>query len=136
VEFKSYSPKDIVFSARADKSSVLLVNDKFDPTWRVSVDGKPAELLRCNFIMRGVFVPPGAHTVEFQFSLPHGPMYITLITMGTGILLCGVLWFATRKPPVRSENDPSLQPAQRDKEGRASAGNRKPSAEPARPASH
>jgi hypothetical protein len=93
VEFKSYTPKDIVFAANATAPSVLLLNDKFDPQWSVTVDGKPAELLRCNFIMRGVFLPPGAHTVEFQFSLPNKPLFVTLAAVGVGILLCGFLFF-------------------------------------------
>jgi hypothetical protein len=136
VEFKSYSSKDIVFSAQADKPSVLLVNDKFDPGWQVSVDGKPAELLRANFIMQGVFVPSGAHTVEFKFNLPHSPLYVTVAVMIAGVFLCGFLFFATRKPPVGTENNPPSQTSQRDKEGRASAGNRSPSSAAARPASH
>ena len=78
VEFKSYAPKDIVFDAQTDAPAVLLLNDRFDPHWRVLVDGKPAELLRCNFIMRGVYLTPGAHTVEFQFKLPNGPLYVSL----------------------------------------------------------
>lgn len=93
VEFKSYSPKDIVFDTKSGTASVLLLNDKFDQNWRVTVDGKPAELLRCNFIMRGVFLPPGAHTVEFQFSLPNKPLYITLTAVGIGILMLGFLFF-------------------------------------------
>ena len=102
VEFKSYSPKDIVFSASATAPSVLLLNDKYDPNWRVTVDGKPAELLRCNFIMRGVYLMPGQHTVEFQFSLSHKPLYITLSAIGVGILLCGFLFISGRRavPPA------------------------------------
>jgi hypothetical protein len=128
VEFKKYTPKDYVFSAQADKPSVLLVNDKYDPGWHVFVDGKESELLRCNFIMRGVFLPPGSHTVEFYFNLPHAPLYVTSLAMAFGILLLGFLFMATRTPPP--------QAAQADKEGRASAGNRNPSSEAARPASH
>jgi hypothetical protein len=98
VDFKSYTPKDIVFNVQAGKPSILLLNDKFDPGWHVSVDGKPAELLRCNFIMRGVFVPPGAHEVEFNFGLPHAPLYVTIVAMVAGILLCGLLFITTRRP--------------------------------------
>ncbi len=94
VEFKSYAPKDIVFNAQTAAPSVLLLNDRFDPHWRVLVDGRSAELLRCNFIMRGVFLPPGTHTVEFQFKLPNGPLYVTLIAIAVGLLLCGYLRFA------------------------------------------
>ena len=106
VEFKSYTSKDYVFNAQADKPSVLLVNDKFDPGWHVFVDGKPAELLHCNFIMRGVFVPPGIHTVEFHFGLPNAPLYVTVSVMLLGILLCAFLFIATHRPPATMGNNP------------------------------
>jgi hypothetical protein len=97
VEFKSYVPKDIVLSSYSDVPSVLLLNDKYDPDWHVFVDGKPAPLLRCNFIMRGVYLPSGAHTVNFQFIFPNWPFYVSLSAIGVGILLCGFLIFSTRR---------------------------------------
>jgi hypothetical protein len=102
VEFKSYAPKKIVFTAHAAAPSVLLLNDRFDPDWRVTVDGRPAELLRCNYLMRGVAVPPGAHEVEFDFSVPHKSLYVTLSALGLGILLGGIL-LVTREQPDPSE---------------------------------
>jgi hypothetical protein len=94
VEFKSYAPKDIVFDTQADTPTVLLLNDKFDPLWRVSVDGNPAELLRCNFIMRGVYLTPGKHVVEFEFTLPHSLLYVSLTAIVVGLILSGclVIW--------------------------------------------
>jgi hypothetical protein len=97
VEYKSYAPKDIKLDVKASAASVLLLNDKFDPGWRVFVDGKPAELLRCNFIMRGVYLKPDARMVEFQFSSANKPLYVTLTAFGVGILLCGFLLFTTRR---------------------------------------
>ena len=99
-----YAPNDILLGTQAAAPSVLLLNDMFDPHWQVLVDGKPAELLRCNFIMRGVYLTPGAHTVEFQFSLPHKPLYVTLAAIGVGILLCGFLIFSTRRHSQRRLN--------------------------------
>ena len=99
VEFTSYTPKKIVFAANATAPSILLLNDKYDSHWRVTVDGKPAELLRCNYLMRGVQVPPGQHTVEFQFNLPNKPLYITLTAIGIGILLIGYLLILQRRQP-------------------------------------
>ena len=96
VEFKSYSTKDIVFAANAAAPSVLLLNDKYDANWSVTVDGQPADLLRCNFLMRGVFVPTGQHTVEFKFSMPHKPLYITLSAWAIGLAMCGVLFWNRR----------------------------------------
>ncbi len=93
-----------MFDAKATTPSVLLLNDRFDPHWRVFVDGKPAELLRCNFIMRGVYLTPGQHTVEFDFSLPHKPFYVTLTGIAIGLGLAGYLLIsAKREPPVRRE---------------------------------
>ena len=96
-EFKSYKPSDIVFDTKSETPSVLLLNDRFDPNWRVLVDGKPAELLRCNFIMRGVYLTAGSHTVEFQFRLPNGPLKITLAAIATGFILIGLLIFMRRR---------------------------------------
>ena len=94
VEYKSYTPKKIVLDAKADAPSVLLLNDKYDPHWQVFVDGRPAELLRCNFIMRGVYLTQGPHTVEFKFGLPHKPLYVSLAAIIFGILLssCLLVW--------------------------------------------
>lgn len=97
VTFKSYSPKHIVFSADTPTPSVMLLNDKYDPNWRVTVDGQPAQLLRCNFLMRGVQVPAGQHTVEFQFSMPNKPLLVTVAAMALAILLCIALFLQTRK---------------------------------------
>jgi hypothetical protein len=97
VEFKSYAPKHLAFAANATAPSVLLLNDKYDPHWSVTVDGKPAELLRCNFLMRGVYLTPGQHTVQFDFSLPNMPLYITLAAMGVGLCLVGCLLLASKR---------------------------------------
>jgi len=103
VEIKSYSPKKIILAANAATPSVLLLNDKYDPDWRVTVDGRPAELLRCNFIMRGVQLAPGAHEVEFNFSLPSKPLYVTISAIGLGVLLCGFLLVLRGKPDDQTE---------------------------------
>jgi len=97
VEFKSYAPKKIVLTANVAAPAVLLLNDKFDPDWHVTVDGKPAEILRCNFIMRGVQLTPGPHNIQFEFSMPMGPLKITLIATGLAILLLGLLVFLPKK---------------------------------------
>jgi hypothetical protein len=97
VEFKSYSPRDFVLQTEAATPTVLLVNDRYDPNWHVTMDGQPMELLACNYIMRGVYLTPGKHTVEFHFSLPHKPLYVTLLAFGVGFVLCAILWSVTRR---------------------------------------
>jgi hypothetical protein len=91
VEYQSYGPDDIVLKASATTPSILLLNDRYDAHWRVTVDGKPAELLRCNFVMRGVCLPPGEHTLAFRFRMPTGLLYVTLSAISVGVLLALIL---------------------------------------------
>ena len=100
VEFKSYTPTDIVFDIKSEMPSVLLLNDRYDAGWNVRVDGKPAQLLRCNYIMRGVYLAAGPHTVEFQYRIPSGPLKITLAALATGFVLLGLLIFLGRRRSV------------------------------------
>ncbi|HTI99395.1 MAG TPA: hypothetical protein VL527_10980 [Dongiaceae bacterium] len=89
VEFTSYAPKDVVLKAQATTPAVLLLNDRYAPNWSVRVDGQPATMLRCNYLMRGVYLQPGTHKVEFIFQPSMKPMYISLtaIALAAGLLL-------------------------------------------------
>ena len=97
VDFKDYSSKHITFTANAVNPSVMLFNDRYDPHWAVKVDGKPADLLRCNFIMRGVYLLPGQHMVEFSYSLPNPTLPVTVLAILTGVALAGGLTANKRK---------------------------------------
>ena len=97
VEFANYAPKHIKLRAITDSAAMLLLNDRYDPDWKVTVDGKAAPLLRANFIMRGVHVPAGEHTIDFHFAPKLTGMYVTLTATGLGVLLC-VFIFVPRKP--------------------------------------
>lgn len=96
VSFESYSPKHLVLRANATAKSVLLLNDKFDPNWSVLVDGEPAELLRCNYLMRGVLLEPGEHVVEFRFEPPQAGLYLSLVAIAVALGVCGWLGFSGR----------------------------------------
>jgi hypothetical protein len=100
VDFVSYAPKDIVLKADAAKPAILLLNDRFDPNWKASVDGKPKKVLRCNYLMRGVYLQPGPHTVVFRFAPPVDTLYVSLAAVGVAVLLLGYLAVPRRKEPV------------------------------------
>jgi hypothetical protein len=109
VEFSIYAPKDIVLQAKAASPVVLLLNDKYDPNWKVFVDGKSGALLRCNYLMRGVYLQPGTHTVEFRFEPPIGTLYVSLGAVFVSLLLIGYLAFSREKPTM-PEPSPAKQP--------------------------
>jgi hypothetical protein len=97
VKFESYAPKRVGLRAKAESPAVLLLNDKYDPGWKVFVDGKPAPLLRCNYIMRGVFLERGEHSVEFRFEPPHETLYVSLAGIALGAVLIGFAVVSRRR---------------------------------------
>ena len=94
---QSYRPKEIRLTAQATDDSVLLLNDHWSAHWRVTVDGQPAELLRCNYVMRGVRLSPGSHTVVFRFQQPMTWLYVSLASLLGGFGLLGFVIVDERK---------------------------------------
>lgn len=86
-----YQGNRVLVKTKSDKPGVLLLNDRWDPNFRVTVNGKQAPLLRCNFIMRGVEVPAGESTVEFHFQPKMHSLYISLVALVAALGLCGIL---------------------------------------------
>jgi hypothetical protein len=100
VKYESYAPKHIVLSARANGPAVLLLNDKYDPNWKVTMNGQPVKLLRANFIVRGVFLDKaGEHRVEFKFQPPLTGLYISLAALLAGLGVLGYVIMAERRRP-------------------------------------
>jgi hypothetical protein len=115
VEFESYAPKEIHLKADAANPAVLLLNDRFDPHWNVVVDGKPEMLLLCNYFMRGVYLAPGTHEVEFRFQEPAWSLFISLAALGAGLVLLGLVLNTSRereqpKPNIAGQTRSAAMP--------------------------
>jgi hypothetical protein len=109
VTFKSYAPKKIVLEANAAVPAVLLLNDKHHPAWKVFVDGQPATLLRCNYLMRGVQLAAGRHEVEFRYEPPLTTLCVSFAALAFGIGLIGYLAATRGKGDAPAES--SITPA-------------------------
>jgi hypothetical protein len=89
VKITNYQSKHVTLLADAKTPAVLLLNDRTGDWWKVWVDDKPAPLLRCNYIMQGVLVPTGRHTVDFRYQPPLTYLYVTVTALIIGVLLGG-----------------------------------------------
>jgi hypothetical protein len=89
VAITRYHSRDLLLQADAKTPAVLLLNDHTGDNWNVWIDQKPGTVLRCNYIMQGVFIPPGRHTIEFRFQPPQKVLYTSLTAFVVGILLGG-----------------------------------------------
>lgn len=67
----------------APASGLVVVNEVAYPGWRARVDGRPAEVLTVNHLVRGVLVEPGPHRIELEFRPPAlyllGPLYLAAL---------------------------------------------------------
>jgi hypothetical protein len=59
-------PLDLWLEAEAQAPGVLVVSSPWYPGWRARVDGAPAELLRVDYALVGVVLPPGRHAVALE----------------------------------------------------------------------
>jgi hypothetical protein len=54
-------------AAETTSPAILVVSEMTFPGWQARVDGQAAELLCVNYLLRGVALPPGKHTVEIYY---------------------------------------------------------------------
>jgi hypothetical protein len=58
--------EEIVLRVRTRLPRLLVLSEvHYPPDWRAQIDGQEAPIIYVNFILRGVAVPPGEHTVRF-----------------------------------------------------------------------
>jgi hypothetical protein len=49
---------------------ILRIGESYDPGWRATVDGQPAELLRADYLFMALHVPSGKHQVALSYIPP------------------------------------------------------------------
>jgi hypothetical protein len=115
VDITQYESKDLILQADAKTPAVLLLNDRTGDYWNVWIDQKPATVLRCNYIMQGVFLPAGQHKIEFRFQPPQRILYTSLAALVLGILLGGYVFVAhfVRRPTTPEPVDAPAKRPQR-----------------------
>jgi hypothetical protein len=86
---KLHEPNRIEVETSAPAPSLLVLAENYYPGWRARLDGRPAEILRVNYGLRGVVVPAGAHEVVFIYR-PASVLWGLAVSLLTAALL--LLW--------------------------------------------
>jgi hypothetical protein len=87
VKILKYSPNHVDIETVGNDSSFLVLADNFYPGWKVYVNGSNKNILRVNYNLRGVVVPPGKNSVSFRFaplSFKIGGLIAFLTLLGIG----------------------------------------------------
>jgi hypothetical protein len=93
-------PARIDIKLQATAPALLVLSDLFYPGWEAAVDGRPAEILRANYLMRAVAIPQGAHEVRFLYrpaSFRAGVAASAAGSLAVALLISWHLWTRRRR---------------------------------------
>ena len=79
---KPYNPDYLRYRSHTSGERIAVFSEiYYSPDWFAYIDGKPAEYLQANYVLRAMVVPAGDHVIEFRNEAPrlHKLDNITLI---------------------------------------------------------
>ena len=61
----SYAPNKLTYKARSAAGGLAVFSEVYFPWgWNITIDGKPAEMGRVNYVLRALPIPAGEHDIE------------------------------------------------------------------------
>jgi hypothetical protein len=70
VRISGLRPDSVAIETGTPGTSFLVLSDIFYPGWRATVDGRPADVVRTDYVLRGLWLTPGAHSIRLEFRPP------------------------------------------------------------------
>ena len=91
VPLAEYRPNDLRATFEASGPGIFVVKDSYFPGWQATVNGRPAEVIRVNGLVRGVVVPAaGPYEVTMSYR-PPSFRYGVWIAAVAGVVLAALL---------------------------------------------
>jgi hypothetical protein len=81
----------ICIEVTAAQSGVVVLSEASYPGWRVTVNGKPTNIIRLNYLFQGVEVDSGRQQIQFEYQPPFFRLYL-LISLLTFLVIM-LSWF-------------------------------------------
>jgi hypothetical protein len=98
----AYGRERSVVRAEVRRPSLLVLTDVDYPGWKAWVDGRPADVKRVDYLLRGVALTPGTHTVEFRYE-PGSWRAGWILTLLSLVVLVGLALFGWRRRRDQAE---------------------------------
>jgi len=68
IKLTKYGLNDLAFESTNSKDGYAVFADIYYPLgWKAYIDGKETEIVKTNYLLRGLFLPAGNHKIEFKF---------------------------------------------------------------------
>jgi len=70
ISITRYEPHHIEIDVAATGNNFLVLSEiHYPPGWRATIDGKHADIIQTNYLLRGLVVPQGRHKIEMHYAL-------------------------------------------------------------------
>lgn len=87
INLTSFAPNKLTYTSENTENGLAVFSEVFyKKGWEATIDGKPAEIFRVNYLLRALKIPAGSHEIEMTFE-PQS-FYI-----GQGIAITGSILF-------------------------------------------
>ena len=68
ISLLSYQPNQLIYESVSETPQLAVFSEiYYSKGWEVYISGEPAPHFRTNYILRGMSIPEGSHTIEFKF---------------------------------------------------------------------
>jgi hypothetical protein len=92
VTITRYDPQRVELTASLKTPGLIILADVDYPGWRLTLDGRPAEILRTNRLMRGALVGAGTHQLVYTYEPPSFRVGLCLSMVGLVGLTLVFVW--------------------------------------------
>lgn len=96
VNIEKFAFGEMFFDYFGENENFLVIADAWHPFWRVQVDSKDADIIKSNFIFKGVRLPAGRHQVRFYFDTSAYRPGIYVSVMAWVLLVGGMVLFQVK----------------------------------------
>ena len=88
IELVEYAPNRLKYDYTAPTTAFAVFSEIYFPDgWSVKIDGEDAEYFVADYILRGMELPAGKHTVEWSFRAPHWGLISALMALCSVVVL-------------------------------------------------
>lgn len=92
VKITAYEPNQLTYDVRSATGGIVVFSEIFYPEWTATVDGKPVEIGRVDYVLRALNVDKGHHKVVLTFDPKSVKQTETVAYLSYGVLLLVVLF--------------------------------------------
>ena len=93
ISLKDYKPNRLVYETELGNSELAVFSEIYYPKgWHATINGKESEIIRVNYILRGLIIPSGKHEIVFTFDPPGYTTANVVSLISSSLLLLFGLW--------------------------------------------